>query len=121
MVDHWAYYDADGNRVPPQSSQARFLGKEVAIDSGISSSPGHAPSDNIATSTFTRSAAASGTRGPNSKPAAGSRARRSAITRLQLSTAAKGRKRLVHASSHDGTDAFRPARAHVLRPPAQSR
>jgi hypothetical protein len=33
VADHWVYYDAEGNRVPP--AQARFQGKEVGLDSGF--------------------------------------------------------------------------------------
>jgi hypothetical protein len=39
MADHWIYYDADGNRVPP--AQAKFRGKEVGLDSGVPALPGH--------------------------------------------------------------------------------
>ena len=38
----WAYYDADGNRVPPKSPAAKFRGKEVAVDTGVPAPAGHA-------------------------------------------------------------------------------
>lgn len=41
MVDHWVYYDADANRVPSKSAQAKFQGKEVATESGVPASQGH--------------------------------------------------------------------------------
>jgi hypothetical protein len=38
----WAYYDADGNRVPPQSELAAFKAQAIAVDSGAPAPPGHA-------------------------------------------------------------------------------
>jgi hypothetical protein len=70
MADYWVYYDANGNRVLP--AQARFRGKEVEIDGGGPTPPGHDPL------TFTRSAAPNGmrsTRGPSSRPGARTRTR----------------------------------------------
>jgi hypothetical protein len=41
MAD-WAYYDMDGNRVPPNSDRAVSKGKEIRIDSGVPAPAGHA-------------------------------------------------------------------------------
>lgn len=41
MTGGWAYYDVNGNRVPPSSKLAAFKGKEASIDNGVPAPPGH--------------------------------------------------------------------------------
>jgi hypothetical protein len=41
-MTEWANYDAEGNRVPPNSKRAAFRAKEVSVDTGVPSPAGHA-------------------------------------------------------------------------------
>ena len=41
MTDGWAYYDVDGQRVPPGSDRAAFKGKEISVDDRVPAPPGH--------------------------------------------------------------------------------
>lgn len=42
MTDGWAYYDTNGDRAPPKSPRAAFMGREVRTDSGVPAPDGHA-------------------------------------------------------------------------------
>jgi hypothetical protein len=41
-MTEWANYDADGKRVPSDSERTVFRAKEVSVDTGVPSPPGHA-------------------------------------------------------------------------------
>lgn len=42
MTAAWAYYDTEGERVSPRSARAKFMGREVRVDSGAPPPAGHA-------------------------------------------------------------------------------
>jgi hypothetical protein len=41
-MTEWANYDIDGKRVPSDSERAVFGAKEVSVDTGVPTRPGHA-------------------------------------------------------------------------------
>jgi hypothetical protein len=47
MSDGWAYYDAAGNRVRPNSSQAIARGKEVSVPTGVPAPEKHGSLDAV--------------------------------------------------------------------------